>query len=55
MPTNLGFAYVIVQHLSPDFESLMDELLARHTLVDYRVIDGMEVLADSIYLIPPRK
>ncbi len=56
MPTNLGFAYVIVQHLSPDFESLMDELLARHTRLSiHRVIDGMEVLADSIYLIPPRK
>ena len=31
MPKDLGMAFVIVQHLSPDFKSLMDELLARHT------------------------
>lgn len=56
MPTDLGFAYVIVQHLSPDFESLMDELLARHTPMPiHRVVDGIEVLANSVYLIPPRK
>ena len=56
MPLELGFAFVVVQHLSPDFESLMDELLARHTSMSiHRVIDGMEVLANSVYLIPPRK
>ena len=56
MPTELGFAFVIVQHLSPDFESLMDELLARHTdMPIHRVIGGIEVLANSVYLIPPRK
>ncbi|QGG79448.1 PAS domain-containing protein [Litorivicinus lipolyticus] len=56
MPADLGFAFVIVQHLSPDFESLMDELLARHTPMPiHRVVDGIEVLANSVYLIPPRK
>lgn len=56
MPTELGFAFVVIQHLSPDFESLMDELLARHTSMPiHRVIDGMEVSANSVYLIPPRK
>ena len=56
MPSGLGFAFVVVQHLSPDFESLMDELLARHTdMAIHRVIDGMEVLENSVYLIPPGK
>ena len=27
MPANSGMSFVIVQHLSPDFRSLMDELL----------------------------
>ena len=31
MPTQTGMAFVVVQHLSPDFKSLMDELLARKT------------------------
>ncbi len=56
MPTETGMAFVIVQHLSPDFKSLMDELLARWTsLPIHRVQNGMEVEANSIYLLPPRK
>lgn len=49
-------AFVIVQHLSPDFRSLMDELLARHTQLSiHRVEDGMQVKPGAIYLIPPKK
>ena len=56
MPTNTGMAFVIVQHLSPDFKSLMDELLSRRTTLPvHRVEDGMVVEPDSIYLIPPRR
>ena len=31
VPLPSGMAFVVIQHLSPDFKSLMDELLARHT------------------------
>ena len=56
MPIDSGLAFVVVQHLSPDFKSLMDELLARHTkLRIHRVENGMQVERDSIYLIPPKK
>jgi two-component system CheB/CheR fusion protein len=49
-------AFVIVQHLSPDFKSLMDELLARHTLLPIHLVeDGMAVEADHVYLIPAKK
>jgi two-component system CheB/CheR fusion protein len=49
-------ALVVVQHLSPDFESRMDELLARQTrLPIHLVTDGMTVEPNAIYLIPPRK
>ena len=27
LPTDTGMAFVVLQHLSPDFKSLMDELL----------------------------
>jgi two-component system, chemotaxis family, CheB/CheR fusion protein len=55
-PVDTGVVFVVIQHLSPDFKSLMDELLARHTRMPiYRVEDGMEVEPNSIYLIPPRK
>lgn len=56
VPTDTGLAFVVIQHLSPDFKSLMDELLARHTdLPIHRAEDGMRVEANSVYLIPPKK
>ncbi|MET0595818.1 MAG: chemotaxis protein CheB, partial [Polyangiaceae bacterium] len=56
LPNRTGMAFVVVQHLSPDFRSLMDELLARHTELPILLVeDGMQVEADHIYLIPPKK
>jgi len=53
-PSNAGAAWVVVQHLSPDYRSLMVELLGRHTSMDVRrVADGMQVVADTVYVIPP--
>ena len=56
MPQNSGLAFVVLQHLSPDFKSMMDELLARQT--DMRILraeEGMLVEANTVYLLPPRK
>src|SRR3954470_16432379 len=56
VPNPCGMAFVVLQHLSPDFESRMDELLGRQTtLTIHRVVDGMAVEPNAIYLIPPRK
>ncbi len=49
-------AFVVVQHLSPDFKSLMDELLGRHTTLPIQLVeDAMRVEAGHVYLIPPKK
>jgi two-component system CheB/CheR fusion protein len=56
LPNDTGMAFVVVQHLSPDFESRMDELLGRQTALPiYPVHDGIEVRPNAVYLIPPRK
>jgi len=56
MPSTTGIAFVVIQHLSPDYRSLMDELLARQTTIPIQIaMDGMAVEADHIYLIPPGK
>jgi chemotaxis response regulator CheB len=56
MPAETGLAFVVIQHLSPDFKSLTDELLARRTPIPiHRVEDGMEVERNAIYLLPPKK
>ncbi|MEQ8838552.1 MAG: chemotaxis protein CheB, partial [Lacipirellulaceae bacterium] len=55
-PPDTGMAFIIVQHLSPDFKSLMDELLARHTEMPiHKVENGMAIVPNGIYLIPPKK
>jgi two-component system CheB/CheR fusion protein len=56
LPRDTRMAFVIVQHLSPDFKSLMDELLARHTDMPIHLVeDGMLVEANRVYLIPSKK
>jgi two-component system CheB/CheR fusion protein len=56
MPSNTGMAFVVVQHLSPDYKSLTDELLARKTHIPiHQAANDMLVEPDNIYLLPPRK
>ncbi|MGB0562489.1 MAG: chemotaxis protein CheB, partial [Spirulinaceae cyanobacterium] len=55
MPADSGAAFVVVQHLSPDFKSLMKELLERRTRMTVkRVEDGMKIEPNIVYLITPR-
>ncbi len=56
VPADSGMAFVVIQHLSPDFKSLMDELLARFTSMRIIRVQAPTVIeANSIYLLPPRK
>lgn len=56
VPADTELAYVVVQHLSPDFKSMMEELLSRRTQIPiHRVEEGMIVEPGNIYLLPPRK
>jgi two-component system CheB/CheR fusion protein len=51
-----GMAYIVVQHLSPDYKSLMVELLSKHTNMEVmRAEDGLEIHKNRVYLIPPKK
>lgn len=56
MPDDSGCAFVVIQHLSPDYKSLMSELLSRYTGMEVHVAqDNEEVVANHVYLIPPKK
>ena len=54
MPTDSGIAFVLIPHLDPTHESLMVELLSRHTTMPVvEAEEGMAALANRIYIIPP--
>ena len=56
LPVDLGVAYVVVQHLSPDFKSMMDELIGKNTTMPVRQAkEDDEVQANHVYLIPSGK
>jgi two-component system CheB/CheR fusion protein len=56
LPADTGMAFVVVQHLSPDFKSLMPELLSRRTRMPARPAEHeMPIEPDCVYLIPPTK
>lgn len=47
-----GMAFIVIQHLSPDFKSLMDELLSKHTKMAITVIhEPTPIKPNNIYLI----
>ena len=49
-----GMAFIVVQHLSPEHQSLMAEILARHTSMPvHQIDDGMPVKPNCVYVIAP--
>ena len=56
IPENSGMAYVLVQHLDPDHESLLPSLLQKVTTIPVSEIsDEIKVVPDHIYIIPSNK
>ncbi len=56
LPADSGAAFVVIQHLSPDHKSMMDNLLARYTAMPVRVAEhDMPLAPDAVFLIPPAK
>lgn len=54
LPTDLGAAYVVIQHLSPDHKSMMANLLGRHTQMPVVTVEhDMRIEPDRVHLIPP--
>lgn len=51
---NLGMAYVLVMHLSPNHKSALTQILQSKTKMPIQTVkDGMEVVANNVYVIPP--
>ncbi|MEI6310577.1 MAG: chemotaxis protein CheB, partial [bacterium] len=51
-----GMAFVLVQHLAPDHESILTDLIRRYTRMQvFEVEDGMAVQPNCAYIIPPNR
>lgn len=56
LPADTGMAYVYIQHLDPDHESSLVQILQRVTKMNVRQIENMTPIeADHFYIIPPNK
>nr|WP_294502289.1 chemotaxis protein CheB [uncultured Rhodopila sp.] len=54
LPADSGMAFILVQHLDPDHESMMVDLLASHTTMTVsQVNNGQTIERDHLYIIPP--
>ncbi|WP_321288786.1 PAS domain S-box protein [uncultured Sunxiuqinia sp.] len=54
IPSNTGAAFVIIQHLDPNHKSILADLIKRYTKMEVlQIIDGVEVMPDTVYIIPP--
>ena len=55
LPANTGMAFIVIQHLSPDYKSLMVELLSKKTQMKVvRAENEMTIKQNYVYLIPPK-
>ena len=51
-----GLAIVVVQHLAPDHDSILTNLVQRCTRMQvFEVKDGMQVQINCVYIIPPNR
>ncbi|MEM7593201.1 MAG: chemotaxis protein CheB [Cyanobacteria bacterium P01_A01_bin.83] len=56
LPDQPNAAFIVVQHLSPDFKSMMAEILQRKTAMPvYSIRNGMEIEPSHVYVLPPKK
>lgn len=54
LPADTGMAFVLVQHLHPEYHSALTEILSRATRMPVsEVQDGITVEPDHVYIIPP--
>jgi len=56
VPAACGVAFVVIQHLDPNHQGMLPELLQRGTpLTAVQITDRIKVKPDWVYVIPPNK
>jgi two-component system CheB/CheR fusion protein len=56
MPPDTGLAFILVPHLDPTHSSIMPELIRKRTTMRVvQIADGMQVEANTVYVVPPNQ
>lgn len=56
MPHSASFSFIVIQHLSSDYKSLLVELVAKHTHMKvFEAEHDMAIQQDCVYIIPNNK
>jgi two-component system CheB/CheR fusion protein len=56
VPPDSGLAYVVILHLSPEYESRLAEVLQNSTSIPVtQVQDAVPVVPNHVYVIPPNR
>jgi two-component system CheB/CheR fusion protein len=56
LPSTIGMTFIYVQHLSPDYESMLAKLLSKSTSLKVQeAADGIKMRPNNLYVIPPNK
>lgn len=51
--SDLDVAFIVVQHLAPDYKSILSDIIQRYTTIPvFEIEDGIEVKRNSIYIAP---
>src|ERR1700738_4160377 len=54
MPPDSGMAFIVIMHLHPDHKGNLASVIQQYTPMPVmEAIDGTEIEADKVYLIPP--
>jgi len=56
MPESSSFSFIVIQHLSSDYKSLLVELVAKHTHMKvFEAAHNLAIQQDCVYIIPNNK
>ena len=55
LPVDTGMGFVLLQHLAPQHDSQLSEILRRSTKMPVnQAREGMRIMPNSVYIIPPK-
>ncbi len=54
LPNDTGMGFVLIQHLAPQYDSQLSEILQRTTQMPVtEAVEGMRIAPNNVYVIPP--